>query len=576
MLYLSERIFATNYMLWDNFEGAKKDYLEIGVPLYEASIKCDWGAAEKILLAKPELVRYSITENGETALHIAASAKGPKHVAQFVKNLVGKMTNADLELANKNPNTALYLAAAAGNLETVKIMVDNNVVLPQIPGVGQTLPLYAAALFGNYEVVKYLYKCSKGLSDDGWNPQNRGLLFEKCIESDMFVLSNVACREQHWIQRFNDVYILKAVPTDCRDCSICLVEFRVGKEVECLKVYLMEKNVTCLILLMFKRINGVGDVFGAWIWKWSQWVILLCDEFDNYDKNDTPGKMKPLALIDIEKWLFLKEYEEMYVVQNYVSDDAIEEDEAMSVRGNQVVKLQQQKPNHKGQTRMIFNYYFISSMKVLKTMHKAVVIDFYYEMKILNNAQPFNDLKKAKQFSKIITSRPSGHGLMDVALDIVKNHPELGRGSALGVLAKKPEALSEKKSNVIGRTFRSVPAFICPKAVAAENESEALQLLRIIWGDIVAQPKNVIDKILRGPPDPIKSGSLIQTTQLRKLILEILGKLKKETNDTIQGPEQVSQLKKLVYEPYSSKTTRWVLKKEIKLWNCKSAFLNML
>ncbi|PWA63761.1 E3 ubiquitin-protein ligase SIS3 [Artemisia annua] len=38
-------------------------------------------------------------------------------------------------------------------------------------------------------------------------------------------------QEQHWIQRFNDVYILKDVPTDCRDCSICLVEFRVGKEV---------------------------------------------------------------------------------------------------------------------------------------------------------------------------------------------------------------------------------------------------------------------------------------------------------------------------------------------------------
>ncbi|PWA43696.1 ankyrin repeat-containing domain, PGG domain protein [Artemisia annua] len=170
----------------DLIKGPKKDYLEIGVPLYEASIKCDWEAAEKILLAKPELVTYSITENGETALHIAASAKGPKHVEQFVKNLVVKMTKADLELVNKNQNTALYLAAAAGNLETVKIMVDKNNVLPQIPGAGKMLPLYAAALFGNYEVVKYLYICSKELSDDAWNPENRGWLLEKCIESDMF------------------------------------------------------------------------------------------------------------------------------------------------------------------------------------------------------------------------------------------------------------------------------------------------------------------------------------------------------------------------------------------------------
>ncbi|PWA85373.1 ankyrin repeat-containing domain, PGG domain protein [Artemisia annua] len=61
--------------------------------------------------------------------------------------------------------------------------------------------------------------------------------------------------------------------------------------------------------------------------------------------------------------------------------------------------------------------------------------------------------------------------------------------------------------------------------VAAENESEALQLLRVIWGDIVAQPKN-----------------------LRKLIFELLDKLEKETRETIQGPDQVSQLKNLVYE----------------------------
>ncbi|PWA75219.1 ankyrin repeat-containing domain, PGG domain protein [Artemisia annua] len=313
---------STNYLHWDNFEGPKEDYLKIGVPLYEASIKCDWEAARNILLQEPELVRYSITENGETALHIAASAKGPKHVEHFVKNLVEKMTIADLELVNKNHSTALYLAAAAGNLETVKIMVGKNKVLPQIPGAGEMLPLYAAALFGNHEVVKYLYRCSEELTDDAWNPQNRDWLLEKCIESDMF----------------------------------------------------------------------------------------------------------------------------------------------------------------------------------------------------------------------------------DVALDIVKKHPGLSSGSALGVLAKKTEAFSEKKSNVIGRTFKSVSAFISRKAVAAENKRDALQLLRVIWRDIVAQPKNVIDKILRGPPDPIKSGRVVQTIQLRELIFELLDKLETETKDTIQGPGQVSQLKKLVRE----------------------------
>ncbi|GKC59457.1 ankyrin repeat-containing domain, PGG domain protein [Tanacetum coccineum] len=104
-----------------------------------------------------KLVRCSITENGETALHIAASAKGPKKLL------------------------------AAGNIETVKIMMAKNPILDTIPGGGgQMMPLYAAALFGKKDVVNYLYKSSKDLGDDGWNPQNRGWPLEKCVESDMF------------------------------------------------------------------------------------------------------------------------------------------------------------------------------------------------------------------------------------------------------------------------------------------------------------------------------------------------------------------------------------------------------
>ncbi|GKD85983.1 phytochrome E [Tanacetum coccineum] len=168
---------------------SREDYLRIGVPLYEASIKCDWKTAEAILNQNTniKLVRCSITDNGETALHIAASAKGPKKVDEFVRNLVGKMEKEDLELVNKNQNTALYLAAAAGNIETVKIMMAKNPNLHTIPGAnGSMMPLYAAVLFGNKDVVRYLYKLSKHLGDDNWNPQNRSWLLEKCVESDMF------------------------------------------------------------------------------------------------------------------------------------------------------------------------------------------------------------------------------------------------------------------------------------------------------------------------------------------------------------------------------------------------------
>nr|GEZ62631.1 hypothetical protein [Tanacetum cinerariifolium] len=73
---------------------------------------------------------------------------------------------------------------AAGNVETVKIMVQENEALLRISGAEETMPLYAAAMFGNDKVVKYLYEKSQEL--DGWTDRNRSWLVEKCMESDMF------------------------------------------------------------------------------------------------------------------------------------------------------------------------------------------------------------------------------------------------------------------------------------------------------------------------------------------------------------------------------------------------------
>ncbi|XP_076889515.1 uncharacterized protein LOC143540298 [Bidens hawaiensis] len=159
------------------------------VPLYEASIRCDWKAAKAVLDTEPGLERCGITENWETALHVAASAKAdPKDMKEFGTNLVELVGENGLELQNENCNTALYLAAAAGNLEIVKIMVDKNRVLLTIQGAkGVMHPLYAAVLFGNYDVAKYLYEESKELlNGHGWTDEKRGWLLERCVENDMF------------------------------------------------------------------------------------------------------------------------------------------------------------------------------------------------------------------------------------------------------------------------------------------------------------------------------------------------------------------------------------------------------
>ncbi|CAI9291946.1 unnamed protein product [Lactuca saligna] len=170
----------------DLLEGSREDYINIGVPLYEASIIGNWKAAKPILDKQPELIRFAITENYETPLHIAASAESTKAVEEFVENLVNLMEKNDLELQNKSYNTALGLAAAAGNVKIAMIMVKKNRAVMEIPGSNRTMPLYVAALFAKPEMVRYLYHNSNGLSGDYWSHENRGWLLQKCVESDIF------------------------------------------------------------------------------------------------------------------------------------------------------------------------------------------------------------------------------------------------------------------------------------------------------------------------------------------------------------------------------------------------------
>ncbi|GJW88809.1 ankyrin repeat-containing domain, PGG domain protein [Tanacetum coccineum] len=119
------------------------EYLRIGIPLYEASVKGDWETAKAIFTKNPELVRYGITENYETALHIAASAKRTKLVEKFVEKLVILMTPKDLLLQNRSANTAFTLAAAGGNVGIAKTLVGKNPGLGDIPGTQGLMPLKA-------------------------------------------------------------------------------------------------------------------------------------------------------------------------------------------------------------------------------------------------------------------------------------------------------------------------------------------------------------------------------------------------------------------------------------------------
>ncbi|KAJ0807610.1 putative ankyrin repeat-containing domain-containing protein [Helianthus annuus] len=161
-------------------------YIKIGVPLYEAAIEGDWKAAKPILDEHPDVIRFAITENYDTLLHIAASAESTNAVVKFVTKLVQLMESEDLELQNQNYNTALSLAAAAGNVKTAMIMVEKNPGLPEIPGNNRAMPLYTAALFEKPLMVRYLYGISMEMEGNYMSDDNHRSVLEKCIEADIF------------------------------------------------------------------------------------------------------------------------------------------------------------------------------------------------------------------------------------------------------------------------------------------------------------------------------------------------------------------------------------------------------
>ncbi|KAF8030337.1 hypothetical protein BT93_E2701 [Corymbia citriodora subsp. variegata] len=88
----------------------------------------------------------------ETALHIAAGA-GHR---EFVEELVKMMTPDELEMQDKDGNTALYFAAASGVREIAKVMVDKNRQLLWIRGSNVAMALCIAAQSGKQDMVRYL------------------------------------------------------------------------------------------------------------------------------------------------------------------------------------------------------------------------------------------------------------------------------------------------------------------------------------------------------------------------------------------------------------------------------------
>ena len=130
----------------------------------------DWNSVENM-----DNIQRVITDKGATTLHIAAAA----NQEDFVKNLV-KKRGEDLTVENVAGNTALTYAAATGNVNIAKAMLEKN---SSLANRGKMKPLFMAASLGHSKMVEYLYDKTEVHK---WDEDEQDKLFITCVEGNLY------------------------------------------------------------------------------------------------------------------------------------------------------------------------------------------------------------------------------------------------------------------------------------------------------------------------------------------------------------------------------------------------------
>ncbi|KAJ4702508.1 Ankyrin repeat family protein [Melia azedarach] len=148
--------------------------------LYRAARDGDWKAAKRIYHdCEEDIGGLELSENGNTALHVAAYKKQ----IDFVKELMKIMNENDLKKQNYIGMTALYVAALTGMVELAKEMMKNNknIAMVRVHNDG-ILPIHIAALLGHKGMVDYLYQ----ETGDSLTENDMVELFVCCIETSLY------------------------------------------------------------------------------------------------------------------------------------------------------------------------------------------------------------------------------------------------------------------------------------------------------------------------------------------------------------------------------------------------------
>ena len=140
--------------------------------LYWAALTGNWMA-----IMDMANIQRILTKRGETTLHVAVAA----NQEMFVRKLLNCIDDDKLADVNNVGNTALTYAAATGNVNIAKLLVDRNSgLLNRSCGVE---PLIMAAYSGHIQMVRFLYPRQEVCN---WPEDVQVDLFITCVKSDFY------------------------------------------------------------------------------------------------------------------------------------------------------------------------------------------------------------------------------------------------------------------------------------------------------------------------------------------------------------------------------------------------------
>jgi ankyrin repeat protein len=116
----------------------------------------NWYSANQFLSSHPEALSEKISNDGDTALHIAFLGG---HM-DIVKELVNKMSEENLKTKNNCGSTVLGICAQIGNIEMAKCIIGKSRTLLSIGNYNEQLIPVVLAIENNpnaIDMVHYLY-----------------------------------------------------------------------------------------------------------------------------------------------------------------------------------------------------------------------------------------------------------------------------------------------------------------------------------------------------------------------------------------------------------------------------------